>query len=100
MKTIRENLMERGVPEEEVFEALKRKLLWWPGLLLETARRDPYSPELVFVRDFADCKSSADVIDAWRDYRNNPLRRSSIFFRVLLTVPSLHRALKVFAKLQ
>lgn len=83
--TLRERLITRGIPAEEVPTHLFRLVFTWPQRAWWTLRLllggDPFMAEHEFVADIAGARTWADLEMALRDYRHAPAELRTLFMR-------------------
>lgn len=81
---IRDILLALGVPKQDVVRKIQTGIFpWYARILVYVGLifgRGPYTSELGFVRDLADCRSGTEIDDAFFRYETDPDRK----YRLLL----------------
>lgn len=100
---ISEILVSAGVPEDDVLNEIRRRILPWHGRLLGTVLPavvvDPNSSVHLLISDIAYATSAADIDEAFSHYRSVSRRGRRRILRILGTVPSRARTLEFFRDL-
>lgn len=99
-----EALTSSGVPERDVIQRIEAGIFPWHARLLNNIRLllggNPFTPEMAFVQDLANCSSGSDIDEALFAYHVNPERRNRLVARLLGLSPRRHRVFEFYRRLK